>query len=68
MNKIDAIKYELQDLNRALEHLERAIYEFECISWPDGVSTPHHVMMEMEQAHCQIHERKQEIEDKLERI
>jgi len=68
MSKIDEIKDELVDLEQALEHLDRAIYEFECIDWPDGVPTPHHVMMEMEQAHSQMDDRKQEIEDKLERI
>lgn len=68
MSKIDEIKEELGDLEQALEHLERAIYEFECIDWPDGVPTPHHVMMEMEQARSQMDDRKQEIEDKLERI
>ena len=68
MRKIDEIKDELVDLEQALEHLERAIYEFECIDWPDGVPIPHHVMMEMEQAQSQMEERKQEIEDKLERI
>tara|TARA_R100001509_G_scaffold107587_1_gene63967 strand:+ start:223 stop:429 length:207 start_codon:yes stop_codon:yes gene_type:complete len=68
MSKIDEIKDELVDLEQALEHLERAIYEFECVDWPDGVPTPHHAMMEMEQAYSQMEERKQEIEDKLERI
>ena len=68
MSKIDEIKEELGDLEQALEHLERAIYEFECIDWPDGVPTPHQVMMEMEQARSQMDDRKQEIEDKLERI
>jgi DNA repair exonuclease SbcCD ATPase subunit len=68
MSKIDEIKEELKDLEQALTHLENAIDEYESIDWPDGVPTPHHVMMEMEQAYSQMDDRKQEIEDKLERI
>jgi DNA repair exonuclease SbcCD ATPase subunit len=68
MSKIDEIKEELMYLEQALEHLEKAMDEYESIDWPDGVPMPHHVMMEMEQAHSQMDDRKQEIEDKLERI
>jgi hypothetical protein len=68
MSKIDEIAEELYDLKEALGHLENAIDEYESINWPDGIAVPHHVMMEMEQAHSQMDDRKQEIEDKLERI
>jgi len=68
MSKIDEIKEELKDLEQALTHLENAIDEYESIDWPDCIQLPHHVMMEMEQAHSQMDDRKQEIEDKLERI
>ena len=68
MSRIDAIKNELKNLNQALENLERAIYEYESIDWPDCIQPPHHVMMEMNDVHYLISQRKQEIESKLERI
>jgi DNA repair exonuclease SbcCD ATPase subunit len=68
MNKIDEIKEELIDLEQALEHLEKAIDAYESIDWPDCIQMPHHAMMEMYEAHKQMEDRKQEIEDKLERI
>jgi|TARA_E500000305_G_C4029609_1_gene244168 prefoldin subunit 5 len=68
MSKIEDIAEELRHLQGALNHLERAIDEYESIDWPTGVYPPHHVEMEMEEARSQIDERIQEIEDKLERI
>jgi len=68
MSKIDEIKEELMHLEQALNHLENAIDEYESIDWPDCIQPPHHVMMEMNDVHYLISQRKQEIEDKLERI
>ena len=68
MDKLDEIREELVDLEQALEHLEEAIDAYESIDWPDCIQMLHHVMMEMEKAHSQMDDRKQEIEDKLERI
>tara|TARA_R100000234_G_C4915224_1_gene141652 strand:+ start:57 stop:263 length:207 start_codon:yes stop_codon:yes gene_type:complete len=68
MSKIDEIKEELVDLEQALERLGKVIYEYESIGWPDCIHPPHHVEMEMNEAYSQMEERKQEIEDKLERI
>lgn len=68
MSQIDAIKEELDNINQALKNLEKAIDEYESIDWPDCIQPPHHVMMEMNDVHYLISQRKQEIEDKLERI
>lgn len=68
MNKIDEIKEELMYLEQALEHLEKAMDEYKSIDWPDCIQMPHHVTMEMNDVHYLISQRKQEIEDKLERI
>ena len=67
-DKLDEIAEELYDLKEALGHLEKAINEYESINWPDGIAVPHHVMMEMEEAHTQIGFRIEDIETKLESI
>jgi len=68
MDKLDEIREELIDLEQALKYLEKAIDAYESIGWPDCIHPPHHVEEEMYEAHKQMEERKQEIENKLERI
>ena len=68
MGKLKQIEIELNDLKKALEHIENAIDEYTAIDWPHGIYIPHHVEMEMEEVRQQIDQRIRVIEDKLERI
>ncbi len=65
--RLQEIADELDTLRRAEEACEYAlhyIYEVES-SLPSDVSMSHHAGMEMEDVHCQIQERIQELEDKI---
>jgi prefoldin subunit 5 len=68
MKKLAEIEEELRTLRDAKDRLEHAIDYLNQVEWPNGVDEPHHAEMEMEEAHCQIVNRIEEIEQKLEEI
>ena len=68
MSKIGEIVEELVTLRNAKDRLENAIHYLSEVDWPNGVDEPHHAEMEMEEAYCQIENRIEEIEQKLEEI
>lgn len=68
MKKLAEIEEELQTLRNAKDRLEYAIHYLNEVAWPNGVDEPHHAEMEMEEAHSQMENRIEEIEQKLEKI
>ena len=55
-------------MRNAKDRLEYAIHYLNEVAWPNGVDEPHHAEMEMEEAHSQMENRIEEIEQKLEKI
>ncbi len=54
----------LRDAEEACDYALHYIYEVES-SLPSGINMSHHAGMEMEDVHCEIQERIQELEDKI---
>lgn len=65
--RLQEIADELQALRNAEEACDYALHYIREVahSLPSNMRTSHHAEMEMEEVHCELQERIQELEDKI---